>query len=79
MVDTYGSMLLQFKTKMLAGEEVPECLIKTLLENQETEKLDWEDICMLSAVFTLGGVHSVRQCFLQWASTLTIPSSRCLE
>ena len=27
---------------------------------QEEENLDWEDLCMLAAVFTLGGVHSVR-------------------
>ncbi|PPQ84569.1 hypothetical protein CVT25_015769 [Psilocybe cyanescens] len=72
MVDTYGSMLLQFKTKMVAGEEVPDCLIKTLLENQESEKLDWEDICMLSAVFTLGGVHSVSG-MIQWFIA-TLPS-----
>ncbi|KAH9477254.1 Cytochrome P450 monooxygenase verL [Psilocybe cubensis] len=65
IIDTYGSMILQFKDKMLAGEDVPDCLIKTLLENQETEKLDWEDICMLSAVFTLGGVHSV-SVMIQW-------------
>jgi hypothetical protein len=44
---------------MDAGEDVPDCLVKTLLLTQEREKLDWEDLCMLSAVFTLGGVHSV--------------------
>ena len=45
---------------MDAGEDVPDCLVKTLIQTQEQEKLDWEDMCMLSAVFTLGGVHSVR-------------------
>ena len=44
---------------MDAGEDVPDCLVKTLILTQEQEKLDWEDLCMLSAVFTLGGVHSV--------------------
>lgn len=57
--ETYGGMIVDFKNKMMKGEDVPDCLVKTLLENQESEKLDWEDVCMLSGVFTLGGVHSV--------------------
>lgn len=60
LIEIYGTMIVEFKAKMLAGEEVPDCLVKTILENQEAEKLDWEDVCMLAAVFTLGGVHSVR-------------------
>ncbi|PPQ80417.1 hypothetical protein CVT25_001725 [Psilocybe cyanescens] len=72
LIDVYGSMILDFKSRMLAGEEVPDCLVKTLLENQETEKLDWEDLCMLSAVFTLGGVHSTSG-IIQWFLAL-IPS-----
>ncbi|KDR71228.1 hypothetical protein GALMADRAFT_143937 [Galerina marginata CBS 339.88] len=72
LVTVYGDMILQFKSKMDAGEQVPDCLVKTLLENQETEKLDWEDLCMLSAVFTLGGVHSTSG-IIQWFLAL-IPS-----
>jgi hypothetical protein len=53
-------MIMRVKARMDAGEDVPDCLVKTLLLTQEQEKLDWEDLCMLSAVFTLGGVHSVR-------------------
>ena len=60
LIKVYGSMILRVKCRMDAGEIVPECLVKTLIETQEEEKLDWEDLCMLSAVFTLGGVHSVR-------------------
>ena len=59
-IDVYGSMIRRFKTLMDSGEEVPDCLMKMLLKSQEDERLEWEDICMLSAVFTLGGVHSVR-------------------
>ncbi|KAF8984303.1 cytochrome P450 [Cyathus striatus] len=72
LVKVYGSMILRFKSRMDAGEPVPDCLVKTLLENQETEKLDWEDLCMLSAVFTLGGVHSTSG-IVQWFLAL-IPS-----
>ena len=53
-------MIERVKARMDAGEDVPDCLVKTLLLKQEQEKLDWEDLCMLSAAFTLGGVHSVR-------------------
>jgi hypothetical protein len=60
IVDVYGAMIMRVKARMDAGEDVPDCLVKTLLLTQEQEKLDWEDLCMLSAVFTLGGVHSVR-------------------
>ncbi|KDR71505.1 hypothetical protein GALMADRAFT_143768 [Galerina marginata CBS 339.88] len=72
LVTVYGDMILNFKARMAAGEPVPDCLVKTLLENQETEKLDWEDLCMLSAVFTLGGVHSTSG-IIQWFLAL-IPS-----
>jgi hypothetical protein len=44
---------------MDAGEDVPDCLVKTLLLAQEQEKLDWEDLCMLAVAFNLGGIHSV--------------------
>lgn len=56
-----GAMVLQFQARMDAGEDVPDCLAKTLIETREEQNLDWEDVCMLSAVFTLGGVHSVRR------------------
>ncbi|KAH9974786.1 cytochrome P450 [Lactifluus volemus] len=58
ILEVYGAMIMRVKARMDAGEDVPDCLVKTLLLTQEQEKLDWEDLCMLSAVFTLGGVHS---------------------
>ena len=59
-LEVYGSIVLSVKQRIDAGEAVPHCLAKTLLEGQQQEKLDWEDVCMLSAAFALGGVHSVR-------------------
>jgi Cytochrome P450 len=59
LIDVYGPMILRVKARLDAGENVEDCLAKTLLLEQEKEGLDWEDICMLAAVFTLGGVHSV--------------------
>ena len=60
LIDAYGNMILDVKAhSMDVGEDVPDCLVKTLLQTQEEEKLDWKDLCMLSAVFTLSGVSSV--------------------
>ncbi|KAJ4466761.1 cytochrome P450 [Lentinula aciculospora] len=67
-----GGMILRIKARLDAGEYVPDCLVKTLIQDQEKEELDWEDLCMLSAVFTLGGVHSTSG-IIQWFLAL-IPS-----
>ena len=56
-------MILRVKARLDAGEDVPDCLVKTHILTQEKEGLDWEDMCMLAAVFTLGGVHTVRSLF----------------
>ncbi|KAJ3900492.1 cytochrome P450 [Lentinula edodes] len=72
LIEVYGTMIMRMKGRLEAGEYVPDCLVKTLIENQEKEKLDWEDLCMLSAVFTLGGVHSTSG-IIQWFLAL-IPS-----
>ena len=52
-------MILRVKERLDSDQDVEDCLAKTLLLEQEKEGLDWEDICMLTVVFTLGGVHSV--------------------
>ncbi|KAJ7672832.1 cytochrome P450 [Mycena rosella] len=72
LIDVYGAMYLALKARIDGGEVVPECLAKTLIETREVEKLDWEDTCMLAAVFALGGVHSISG-IIQWFLAL-IPS-----
>jgi hypothetical protein len=59
IVEVYGAMIERVKARMDAGEDVPDCLAKMLILRQEQEKLDWEDMCMLSVVFILGGVYPV--------------------
>ena len=58
-MEVYGAMIARVKARMEAGEDVPDCVVKTLIQTQEQETLDWDDMCMLSAAFTIGGVHSV--------------------
>ena len=80
LIDVYGSMIQRFERRMKSGEYVPDCLVKTLLESQEEEKLDWEDLCMLSAVFTLGGVHSAsRFILIRMKATVAYIAPRPLE
>jgi hypothetical protein len=58
-MEVYSAMIMRVKARMDTGEDVPDCLIKTLLMTQEKEKLDWEDLCFMANAFNLGGVHSV--------------------
>ncbi|KAJ3481079.1 hypothetical protein NLI96_g7909 [Meripilus lineatus] len=71
-IKVYGAMILRVKARMDAGEDVPNCLVKTLLDTKEEESLDWEDMCMLAATFTIGGVHSTSS-IIHWFLAL-IPS-----
>ena len=60
LIDVYSPMILRVKERLDSNpDNVEDCLAKTLLLEQEKEELDWEDICMLTVVFTLGGVYSV--------------------
>ena len=56
-------MILRVKERLDSNQNVEDCLAKTLLLEQEKEGLDWEDICMLTAAFAIGGVHSVSSQF----------------
>lgn len=57
-------MINRVKARLVAGEQVSDCLVKTLLETQESEKLSWEDMCFIVIAFTTGGVHSVSTSFV---------------
>ncbi|KAJ7337558.1 cytochrome P450 [Mycena albidolilacea] len=72
LIEVYGAMYLDVKSRMDGGEIIPECLVRTLIETSEVEELDWTDTCMLAAVFTLGGVHSTSG-IIQWFLAL-LPS-----
>lgn len=49
------------KDRMTAGENVPNCLVKSLLEYEEEEQLSWTDMCLLTTAFATGGSHSVSE------------------
>lgn len=55
----YGAMIMRVKKRIDDGEDVPDCLAKTLMECQKEENLSWTDMCFITNAFTTGGVHSV--------------------
>ncbi|KIJ26770.1 hypothetical protein M422DRAFT_62096 [Sphaerobolus stellatus SS14] len=64
-MEVYGGLMLELKRRMDEGEEVPDCLVKSLFESQTKEELSWLDMCFLSIAFTTGGVHSTSG-IIQW-------------
>ncbi|KAG6879406.1 hypothetical protein C0992_002888 [Termitomyces sp. T32_za158] len=72
LVEVYGNMIDRTQARMDRGEDIPDCLVKTLIKTREKENLDREDLCMLSTAFMLGGVHSTSG-IIKWFLAL-IPS-----
>lgn len=60
-LEVYGAMIRLVKERMSSGEDVSDCLVKSLLECEEEEQLSWTDLCMLTTAFATGGSHSVCQ------------------
>ncbi|KAI0284680.1 cytochrome P450 [Russula aff. rugulosa BPL654] len=69
--EVYSAMIMRVKARMDSGEDVPDCLIKTLLLTQEQEKLDWEDLCFMANAFNLGGVHSTLSLILWFLALIS--------
>lgn len=59
LVDTYGGMINAIEAQMNAGEEVPECLAKTLVETRNEENFDHLDMAILCSAFMIGGIETV--------------------
>lgn len=59
LVETYGGMIADIDARMRRGEDVPDCLAKTMLETREEEQLDDLDMAILASAFMIGGVETV--------------------
>ena len=53
-------MINAIEARMKAGEEIPDCLAKTLIKTRDEENLDQLDMAMLCSAFMIGGVETVR-------------------
>ncbi|KAL0566828.1 hypothetical protein V5O48_015172 [Marasmius crinis-equi] len=72
LVETYGGMITAMENRMKAGEKVPDCLVKHLIEIKEEEELDHLDMAIMISAFMIGGVETTAS-IMQWFSAL-IPS-----
>jgi hypothetical protein len=52
-------MINEIEQRMNAGEEVPDCLAKTLIEAGQRDELDFLDRTMICSAFMIGGVETV--------------------
>ncbi|KAF5318738.1 hypothetical protein D9619_011047 [Psilocybe cf. subviscida] len=69
LVETYGGMINDIDARMQRGEEVPDCLVKTLLMSREEEQMDHLDMAILCSAFMIGGVETTAS-IMQWFSAL---------
>lgn len=59
LVETYGGMIKEIEARLKLGEDVPDCLVKTMLQSQKEENLDFLDMAILCSAFMIGGVETV--------------------
>ncbi|KAF9456426.1 cytochrome P450 [Collybia nuda] len=71
-VETYGGMVRDIEARMNRGENVPDCLVKTLILNKESEKLEDIDMYIIASSLMIGGVETTSG-IMQWFQAL-IPS-----
>ncbi|KXN83518.1 3-hydroxyphenylacetate 6-hydroxylase [Leucoagaricus sp. SymC.cos] len=69
LVETYGGLIQEIEAKMKSGTDVPDCLVKTMLQIKDTEQLDFLDMAFLCSAFMIGGVESTAS-IMQWFSAL---------
>lgn len=60
LLETYGGMIDGIDERMKAGEDVPDCLAKSILLSKEELELDDLDVSILCSAFMIGGVETVR-------------------
>ena len=59
LVDTYGGFIQDIERRMKSGEQVTDCLAKTMVEVRKKESLDDLDMAILASAFMIGGVETV--------------------
>lgn len=61
-------MIKDIEARLRAGEDVPDCLAKTMIEHCDNGELDHLDMAMLASVIMIGGVETV--CMSSWMSVI---------
>lgn len=66
-------MIKDIEARLRAGEDVPDCLAKTMIELRGDEELDHLDMSILASAFMIGGVETV---CTEFHSYRILPESR---
>ncbi|RDB27130.1 hypothetical protein Hypma_004573 [Hypsizygus marmoreus] len=69
LVETYGGMINDIEDRLKRGEDVPDCLAKTMILTKEEEEMDHLDMSILCSAFMIGGVETTAS-IMQWFSAL---------
>jgi cytochrome P450 len=69
LVKTYGGLINQMDGRMKNGEDVPNCLAKTMLDVKDDENLDHIDMSIMASAFMIGGVETTAS-IMQWFMAL---------
>ncbi|KAF2450909.1 cytochrome P450 [Karstenula rhodostoma CBS 690.94] len=69
LVETYGGLINEIDGRMKDGEQVPDCLAKTMLDIKDEENLDHVDMAILASAFMIGGVETTAS-IMQWFTAL---------
>ncbi|KDQ57973.1 hypothetical protein JAAARDRAFT_193457 [Jaapia argillacea MUCL 33604] len=67
LMGTYGGLIKDIEVRMNCGEDVPDCLAKSMILAQEEEGLDDKDMAILASAFMIGGVETTAA-IMQWFS-----------
>lgn len=60
LLETYGALIKNIELELNSGEDVDNCLVKSMLQSRKDEKLDDLDMAILASAFMIGGVETVR-------------------
>lgn len=70
----YGGCIKDVERKLDSGEEVRDCLAKTMMQSSSKEHLTPLDMDMMAAAFMIGGVETVSLSGRRWIAAVAYKS-----
>jgi len=60
LLETYGDLIKTIEAELISGEDVDDCLVKSMFEVRRDQDLDDLDMVILASAFMIHGVETVR-------------------
>ncbi len=60
LLETYGDLIRKIEVELISGEDVDDCLVKSMLEVRGDQDLDDLDMAIFASAFMIHGVETVR-------------------